>query len=136
MEKFIPYIGIEYSPDARQDNLVDCWGLVILLYKKLYNIELPSFESNSLSKDGINSTAKLILSNPLHNICTRVELEDVQEGDILILVNGGNPTHIGMAINNKEMLHAFDKVGSTIESFRSTKWQSRIKAVYRHPHFN
>lgn len=136
MEKFIPLIGIEYSPDARQENLVDCWGLVILAYKKIYNIELPSFEANSLSKDGISSISHLILNNPLHKLCRKVELEDIKEGDIIILTNGGNPTHVGLAISNKEMLHAFDKAGSTIESFRSSKWQHRIKAIYRHPHLN
>lgn len=137
IDKFIPFIGIEYAPDARQDNLVDCWGLVVLVYRNVYNIQLPTFEKNSLSKDGITSTANLILNNPLHEIFNRVQhVSDIMEGDILILNSGGNPIHIGMAVDNNKMIHAFDKAGSTLESFRSNKWKTRIRSIYRHPHFN
>lgn len=135
VEKFIKYVGLTYKPSAREDTVVDCWGLIVVLYRDLYGIHLPKYETCSVAKDGQQGTAEFLLQADLYKQCKRVELNEVQEGDLLLLMNAGLPTHIGMIIDHEYMIHCFDKAGSVIESYRSNKWRTRIQAAYRHPSF-
>lgn len=136
MEKFIPYIGLEYKPSARGKEVMDCWGLVVHIYKDLYNIDLPEYDTCSMVKDGAKGTVKFIFGTDLYKKCQKISTnEDINEGDIILLTNLGYATHIGVAIDNENMIHCFDRAGSVIESYRSPKWINRIAGIYRHPSF-
>ena len=136
MEKFIPYIGLTYKPSAREHSTVDCWGLIVTLYKDLYDINLPKFSECSYANNGMSGTAQFISGTDLYSKCQKLSIEEEpKEGDLILLTNAGQPTHIGMVVDKDHMIHAFDKAGSVIESFRSNKWKSRVRAIYRHPHF-
>lgn len=136
MDKFEKYIGLTYKPSARSDDTMDCWGMVVYIYKDLYGIELPRYDECSVAKDGYDNTGEFILSTTLYKKCQKLDIQShIQEGDLILLTNRGEPTHIGIAINNEDMIHCFDKAGSVIESFRGNKWKKRVLEIRRHPHF-
>lgn len=136
MKKYIPYIGLTYKPSARGDTVVDCWGLIVVLYRELFSIELPTFTECSVAKTGSDGMVDFLFATDLYKQCTKIELDQAKEGDLLLLTNAGQPTHIAMVIDDEHMIHCFDRAGSVIESYRSRKWKPRIQALYRHPHFN
>lgn len=45
----VKYIGMPYSLGARGPKKVDCWGLLWLIYKNDFNIELPQYPGIALA---------------------------------------------------------------------------------------
>lgn len=136
MEKFIPYIGLPYGNNGRENGIVDCWGLVVTIYSDLYGVELPRYKECNFVKEGRKGTSSFITGTGLYKECQKLSIEEQpQEGDLILIDNAGQPTHIGMVVDKDHMIHAFDKGGSVIESFRSNKWKAKIRAFYRHPYF-
>lgn len=130
----IEYVGIPYKVGGRDVEAhcapLDCWGLVVKMYKELYGISLPHY--NDISNEQSNDTlSEFILSTEIHNQFIEV-VGNVQRGDLILINIFGSPLHIGMALDNKMMIHAQMNSGSVIESFRSRKWQTRVYKIYRH----
>ena len=133
LDKYSGYIGIPYKVCGRQGNELDCWGFVIKIYKELYNIILPDY-SDIHTDSTITSASQALTNTELYQ--EGVHIEVPQEGDILLFSVAGNPLHVGVALNDKIMIHCDRLVGSCIEDYRKPKWIKRLHKIYRHPHFN
>lgn len=130
----IEYVGIPYKVGGRdigaENAPLDCWGLMVKMYQEIYGISLPHY--NDISNEQSNDTlSEFILSTEIHNQFIEVT-GIVKQGDLILINIFGSPLHIGMALDNKMMIHAQMNSGSVIESFRSRKWQTRVYKIYRH----
>lgn len=121
------YIGIPFKYKGRDENGIDCWGLVRLIYKNEYNISLPSFGEEYAEND-ISRIQELIsqYKEGWESIDTPTE------GTAVLFRILGAESHIGVAISNTHFIHARDGYDSAIESFNSPYWKRRIVGHFKY----
>lgn len=122
------YIGLPYKDGGRDTNGLDCWGLVRLVYKQEYNIDLPSFvESYSTAKD----------SDKVHELIARhkeswEKLGAPEEGSVVLLRILGSETHVGVYLGGNQFLHIREGVDAAVESIDSAAWNRRVVGFYKY----
>jgi len=121
------YVGIPYKVSGRDRNGCDCWGLVTLVLREHYKIELPLFDG--LCGISIDESARLIdVNRPLID----AYVPDVpRESDIVLLKIRNMPCHVGLYLGGGLMLHTLFEHDSAIERVDSPKWAKRIEGFYR-----
>lgn len=108
MEK---YIGIPYKHNGRDTHGLDCYGLVWLVEKEVFNKDIPK-----LSDLDDKTSCRLINDNlPLVDA---TEVENPEDGDIVLFFYHNNPIHVGIYYN-KKILHANKRIGVIYESIKS-----------------
>ncbi len=121
------YIGIPYKEKGRARDGADCWGLVRLVYKDQYEIELPSFIEVYEAQDS-NQIAELF--------ATRREgweqVAEPREGDVVALRVFGEITHVGVIAAPGTFLHVRRGIEAVIERLDSPMWKHRIEGYFRY----
>lgn len=123
---------IPYKLGGRDYKGIDCWGLVVLAYKELFNLDIPTYDGTMSSVSNKNTKTAEDIINHLELSAPFTRVEEPQYGDFVLINILGNPTHIGLMIDSSHMLHISDKSGIAYEDIRSIKWQRRIQGFYRH----
>lgn len=118
-------IGLPYSS-------FDCWDIVKLFYKKVYSKDLdlglnyaPPKLRDTNHKEWAVFSKDLINSNK-HNF---KKVNNPQFGDIVLLNIFGISAHLGIYINEKQILHTSSATGCMID--RLDRWKKRIDGYYR-----
>jgi len=107
------YISIPYEE-------VDCWGLVQLVYKEVFDIELP----------GVTEQRDLIRSGEWIDVFS--EGNGIQVPDVLLFKNTAIKKHVGIILTGDYMLHTESTCGtSVIERWTARYWKPRLMAIYR-----
>lgn len=103
------YIGIPYEFRGRTKDGADCYGLVEIIQREVFGVDLPS--SHTID----------------------VPLSEAREGDMVRMTElfGGRVLnrHCGIITGDKHILHTTENVGSFNEPLRKAK--HKIKGVYR-----
>ena len=121
------YIGIPFLDKGRDINGIDCWGLVRLVYKQEYRIDLPNFSTNYEAEDAER------MSDLLAQYKEGWEKIDAPTEGCIVLFNIlGVESHMGIAVSSTHFLHARDRRDSAIESFESVAWRNRITGFYKY----
>jgi hypothetical protein len=121
------YIGIPFLDKGRDINGIDCWGLVRLVYKQEYNIDLPNFSTDYEADD--TERMKDLLAQYKEGW---EKIDTPQEGCIVLFSILGIESHMGIAVSSTHFLHARDRYDSAIESFDSVGWKNRITGFYKY----
>jgi len=121
------YIGIPFLDKGRDTSGIDCWGLVRLVYKQEYNIDLPNFSTDYEAED----------SERMRDLLAQYKegwekIDAPTEGCIVLFNILGIESHMGIAISTTHFLHARDRYDSAIESFESVSWRNRITGFYKY----
>jgi len=121
------YIGIPFLDKGRDTNGIDCWGLVRLVYKQEYNIDLPNFSTNYEADD----------AEQMRDLLAQYKegwekIDTPTEGCIVLFNILGVESHMGIAVSSTHFLHARDRYDSAIESFESVGWKNRITGFYKY----
>ncbi len=120
------YIGIPYMFQRASFNGCDCWGIVRLFFQKELDVFLPEFSIKSNSPRRIEEKVLTELNN-----FKEVELDEARPHDLLLFNIAGQPIHVGMALDNRFMLHSLQGHNSCVENFRKNKWSIRTVGAYR-----
>lgn len=122
------YVGIPYELKGRTTAGIDCWGLVRLVYREQFNIELPSFTEEYFSGYDDKTNAEIIAAKKE----SWKELQDPKPGSVVLLNILGYPSHVGIVIDQNTFLHARldDSVG--IEKLNDPRWKRRIVGYYEY----
>lgn len=122
---YTDYIGIPFKYGGRDRKELDCYGLVMLLYKELKGIEIPD----------------VISPQTLAEISTVVESQkqsywqkcEPKEGAVLIFGIKGYGAHVGYMLDNDRMIHTWEKTsGVTIERLSINGWNRRLLGCYEY----
>jgi len=123
------YIGIPYELNGRDKNKCDCYGLVRLIYKEVFGINLPSY-SNEYTIESKNKDLTEIYND---NKVDWIEVTVPQAGDVVYLVIGGYPKHVGVVVGDKLFIHNLCLGGSSsLADYSSKKWKQRVIGFYRY----
>jgi cell wall-associated NlpC family hydrolase len=132
MGNYGDYIGIPYVKGGRNiaqpNEGLDCWGLACYFYKKEFNVILPIYQSINTNKDNIKDCSENLILTECYS--TFEETSSSKLGDLILFRIGQYPIHIGIALDDKTMLHAHDKLGSVIERFDGLKWKNRLVSIH------
>lgn len=125
--KYENYIGLPYASNGRDENGIDCWGLVRLFYKQEYDIELPSYLDEYA---GAYDARILNMMASYKNNWARLESPEV--GSVVLFNILGEPFHVGIYIGDGKFLHAREGRDSVIETIANVKWAKRIEGYYKY----
>jgi len=134
------FIGTPWKPFGRDRAGVDCWGLVVLVYREVFGIELPLYDGRSWTckRDAAREYVASLRAEIGAFMASeslawrRVPKEEERAGDVLLLLMAGQPCHVGVVVAPGFMLHAFDGADAVVETYRSFAWERRIAGLYRH----
>lgn len=107
-------IGIPWSKDGHDYDGCSCWGLVRLFFRTERATELPAV-TDGQAMQGLFEPVK----RPAF-------------GDVLLFRVGRLGRHVGVALDQNEMLHVDECKESCIESYRGLAWNKRLIGVYRY----
>jgi hypothetical protein len=124
---FEKYIGIPFKEKGRDTSGLDCWGLVRLIYKQEYDINLPSFVSDYELSDDVRIGE--LFAQYKEGWETSAEPE---AGCAVIFRMFGTESHIGIVVDSSHFIHVREGRDSVIESLESGKWSKRIVGFYKY----
>lgn len=123
MHDLSEYIGIPFKYGGRTKQNLDCYGLVMLLYKELHNIELPDV----VSPEYLETIAELVSTE-----LVKWQPCELKEGALLVFSIRGYGAHVGYYLGGDKMIHTWEKTnGVTIERL-SHSWQHRLLGTYEY----
>lgn len=128
---FEKYVGIPYAEKGRDITGLDCYGLVRLIYKNEYKIDLPSFSAEYTADD----------NNRIQDLIAQYkegwESTDIPSaGDIVLFRIFGVESHVGLVISPTHFIHVRENQDSAIESLSAHKWSKRIVGFFKYSEKN
>lgn len=94
----------------------DCSGLVMEVYLKVYDIKL------------FRNSAKMLEQN-----CRIIDLDDLDEGDLVFFVTGGDErvSHVGIYLKDNKFVHASSSRGVVVDDLRQNYYANHFYAAGR-----
>lgn len=125
------YIGIPYEAGARGPEKLDCWGLVRIVYRNEFKIELP--EHAGLALETTPRHTSYMIQQGLKHEWTHVLIPF----DGALVAMGHNETihHIGVYANadSGQVLHCLGGHSVIAETLTKLKYRGmRVLKFYRH----
>lgn len=121
-------IGIPFVDGGRDYSKCDCWGLVKLAAKELYDLDFPDYCISCFDSLNIN---KACLQD-LRSYWTRVKVP--QEGAIAVMATDEKApdlmNHIGLVISQTHMLHTLEKLSSHTIRMDHPFYKHKIKGFW------
>ena len=131
------YIGIPFKLKGRDEEGVDCWGLVYLVYMELFGVVLPLYVEQYENIKDLGNLEKHAAINAIDSSIGWVSVIRGQEvfGDVFLMPLAGRFTHVAICVEPGLMLHVTEDINVTVEEYYTGLWQPRYKRaqIYRHP---
>jgi cell wall-associated NlpC family hydrolase len=124
------YVGIPWKDKGRTLDGADCYGLVVCVYKEVLSIDLPALSRMYSTASDRKTISALIRHKKID--WTPVASNLVQPLDLVLMREGGLPTHIGMVARPGTVLHMRPRQDSVIESYESGLLAPRVVGFYRY----
>lgn len=121
------YIGIPFKANGRDENGLDCWGLVRLIYNQEYNIQLPSFSSEYVIQD----------DSRINDLIAQYkegweQVEKPVPGSVVLFKILGGLTHIAVMVDEVTFIHVRPGSNTVIDTITNTKWKNRITGFFKY----
>lgn len=130
------YVGIPYIVEGRDpedDGGVDCWGLLVLIWREVYGADLPAYDGPHWKPGADRDAIVAAIAREVERY-QPVPAGEEAAGDGIILRMAGDPLHIGLVVAPGWMIHTHETAGSCIENYRSMQWGRRVLGFRRYRH--
>ena len=125
------FIGVKYENRGRDIATgCDCWGLLREFYRRVLEIDLPSYEASYKDAYNMNQTVNAIRYEMRET--EWVQVDSPAFGDGVLLRVAGHPCHVGVYIGEERMIHTLTGHDSAIDVLDGVRWRNRIVGYYRH----
>lgn len=109
-------IGIPYRKGGFTDNGCDCWGLILLAFRHVFQIKLELFEGATFCGEQL---AEVIYSQmQCENEWKQIDSPDIGSVVVMYPRKTKRPEHIGVIVSPNRVLHSYKKQGSTQTAMR------------------
>jgi cell wall-associated NlpC family hydrolase len=108
------WFGVSYCTGGHTKDCIDCSAFTHIILQDVYNVNIPRN-----SREQYSSSEK-------------INLEDLNEGDLVFFTNGGEISHVGVYIQNNKFVHASTSSGVMISDLNDSYWKPRFKAAGRY----
>jgi len=125
-----PYVGLPYKAGGRDRSGLDCWGLVLLVLRERFGIDVPVYGGVTWSVATSADVARKIEQERAG--WAQIDAGQERPGDVILMRLRGYPIHVGVVLGDGMMLHAHDGADVTREPYQSVHWRHRIVGFYRH----
>lgn len=126
------YIGIPFKDGGRDFSGVDCYGILVLIYRMEKGIQLWDTSDYNM---GNYSEQNFMLTN-YHKNWVPVNKEELQELDALLFTLDPDlpniPTHVALYIGNNKILHCVSDVNTYTCKFIGGPIEQFFHSSYRH----
>lgn len=123
------FMNIPYKKNGRDLRGCDCYGLVYMVYKYAFSIDLPTYYY-------VEDESEILrcFNNEIKN-WEKVEVPE--RGDVIYFLIAGQPLHVGVYIGGNEFIHnLFFPGSSSIGNISHKKWKQRIVGFWRYGKHN
>lgn len=124
-------VGIPYAWDGRTLDGCDCWGLVVLYHRLAHGLEVPGYEGAGAACGRDLRAVAGVIAGGIAPPWTEVTGEP-RPGDVVVLRHGRAPSHVGILLSERRMLHAPGPGPSCIVRLDAPLWARRVAGFYRH----
>ena len=121
------YLSVPFLEKGRDQNGCDCWGLVRLVYKSEWNIDLPDYLDCYDNTEDRQALGVLIDDEKKQWINSNGD-----SGDVIIVNMRGVPMHVGIVTRRGFMLHCAKGINTVHERYDSFKWRSKVVGFAKH----
>lgn len=125
--QFSKYLLIRFRDGGRDASGCDCWGLIRLVYKREFNIDLPDYKISCLDAKLIDGA--IDVQRPLWR-----RIKTPQAPCIVLMRNHPyDPTicnHFGVYVGNDKFLHTSRGTGAMITRLTDPRWLYKIEGFY------
>jgi cell wall-associated NlpC family hydrolase len=127
------YVGVPFLDNGRSLAGCDCFGLVHLVLREQFGVELPSYVGAYASAQEMDEVSSLIAGRIPADGWRRVLDHQARPGDGIVLRVMNRPWHVGVMVTATEFLHVSEvQSTSTIERVDGPRWKRRVVGFYRH----
>lgn len=121
------YVGIPFLAKGREKTGADCWGLVRLVYKEEFDIDLPSFADDYEYDD----------TERIEQLAAQYkegweETNTPKPGSVVLFKVLGHLSHVGIYIGGNKFLHCRENHSSAIETLDSINWDKRFAGFFNY----
>jgi lipoprotein Spr len=108
---------------------VSCWELARRIYDAELGIPLPSYSGGVVTPEERAEIEATVRGEEAGGSWRQVS-GPIRPFDILVFRRGGVRTHIGVAVDGRNMIHVMGD--AHVDRITSPLWKSRLTGVYRH----
>jgi murein DD-endopeptidase / murein LD-carboxypeptidase len=122
------YIGIPFMSNGRTLAGCDCYGLVRLVLRNEYGIDLPELSDNYADALNVKETSRLFAENL--PVLAGQKIPVPQERAVVVIAEHGVAAHVGIVAGGGYILHTGIKTGSVCQRETHPGLRGRIEGYY------
>ena len=118
------FVGVPYKLGGRSILGCDCYGLVILFFRRIYGVELPDIGVSSLSQ-----VSQTIIEEEKRPHWSKIDKPTFRA--VAVFSENGLPRHCGVMLDRTRMLHNAEQ-RSCVEKIDTPVWRAKLYGFYRY----
>ena len=122
-------VSVPFADHGRTWDGVDCWGLVVLAYRHVLGVELPTYETGEYRDcQAFREMRRHVEAVKAESWREIVPPSRPRIGDVAVIFKRGLPVHVGICLGAGRVIHAEHGVGVVVQP----ESQMRVEGWFSH----